>query len=784
MSSAQFKDIKYIVQYRGFEFVIKSNNGFYTIYSNDGNTFNWLDKLNYRIMKNRYNIDQIKNILSGICEKYCGIVSKDKLEIKDTIIQTNKFDIEHECAKELNLLRSCAGESMKKYSLDPNALRMEKDKKIKIFDRKQCSEIIITDYMKIFRDIKNEDGKLKGTIDIIDGYIYDWTIRLKCFNEKINNELEILSEKYVVINFKFHPDYHPSYPPVITVVYPNFKNNLNNKITRSKYTNLEYWNYERTPYDILIRTVEIINKYGEIDTGNYNYVSKYNPETQKLIDHISQLLINVSTMVDFDEHNEIDTDQKFVRILDSFRRNIRKNRKLDNGIGYGYAGANSWDPSEYEKIMRERNMRFVSLINNLIEYINIISDKENGDLSCIILVLKNSILFKYILKLFKNCTILEITNNSSYYRSIFDLIQILCLESSIEIFHDDDNNKCLFNHIVLLYNKAQTCLEISNDNEIANIIAIIYSMLENPYGTYLSNIKKDSKKLIHHLESNNKCNELITKYLNVMNKYKYTIGNNLHNYDNYYFKNIVLSEDVSMMRGCYKRMSSEIATLMESQVISDSAIVLIYVDRVKPNCIRYILSGPTDTPYARGLFMFDSYCGQQYPTISPEFHFLNTGGFRFNPNLYSEGKVCLSLLGTYIGPEPYESEKWNPRMSTLHQVIISIQSQILIDQPYFNEPGYEKDKGTQRGNNASREYNESVQYATIKVGMVDIIENANKYPQFKNAIYAYFYLQKENIVVQCEEWIRKCNNANYKREMNIHFDHLKELLRNIKFQEL
>jgi hypothetical protein len=35
---------------------------------------------------------------------------------------------------------------------------------------------------------------------------------------------------------------------------------------------------------------------------------------------------------------------------------------------------------------------------------------------------------------------------------------------------------------------------------------------------------------------------------------------------------------------------------------------------------------------------------------------------RFNPNLYSDGKVCLSLLGTWSGPG------WIPNQSTLAQV--------------------------------------------------------------------------------------------------------------------
>lgn len=105
----------------------------------------------------------------------------------------------------------------------------------------------------------------------------------------------------------------------------------------------------------------------------------------------------------------------------------------------------------------------------------------------------------------------------------------------------------------------------------------------------------------------------------------------------------------------------------------------------------------------------------------------------FNPNLYSNGKVCLSLLGTWQGSaamddiqnihkvstlvtavysaslhitsavlyfyfypipllavlvcEGERAENWDATTSRAVQVLISIQSLILVPQPYFNEPG-------------------------------------------------------------------------------------------------
>lgn len=64
-------------------------------------------------------------------------------------------------------------------------------------------------------------------------------------------------------------------------------------------------------------------------------------------------------------------------------------------------------------------------------------------------------------------------------------------------------------------------------------------------------------------------------------------------------------------------------------------------------------------------------------------------------------QVCLSLLGTWSGPG------WDAKTSTLLQVFLSIQSLILVDEPYFNEPGYE---GRPQARKECHEYNQSLQY--------------------------------------------------------------------------
>ena len=57
------------------------------------------------------------------------------------------------------------------------------------------------------------------------------------------------------------------------------------------------------------------------------------------------------------------------------------------------------------------------------------------------------------------------------------------------------------------------------------------------------------------------------------------------------------------------------------------------------------------------------------------------------------------------------------------QVLVSIQSLILVNEPYFNEPGYERSRGTPSGTASSREYDANIRQATVKWAMLEMIRN-------------------------------------------------------------
>ncbi|KAL7488490.1 hypothetical protein ACHAWX_000224, partial [Stephanocyclus meneghinianus] len=102
-----------------------------------------------------------------------------------------------------------------------------------------------------------------------------------------------------------------------------------------------------------------------------------------------------------------------------------------------------------------------------------------------------------------------------------------------------------------------------------------------------------------------------------------------------------------------------------------------------------------------------------YPHVPPKVQFLTTGGgaIRFNPNLYANGKVCLSLLGTWHGPD------WISRMSTLLQVLISVQALVLVPDSFFNEPLRNASSGTTQDDARSIQYNLRIRQYTINAAI-------------------------------------------------------------------
>lgn len=212
------------------------------------------------------------------------------------------------------------------------------------------------------------------------------------------------------------------------------------------------------------------------------------------------------------------------------------------------------------------------------------------------------------------------------------------------------------------------------------------------------------------------------------------------------------------------RLAKEIAGLQQLLPLNECSSVFVRVDEENVTLWRTLITGPEDTPYSCGCFIFDFYFPPNYPSVPPQVTLKTTGGgrVRFNPNLYTNGKVCLSLLGTWEGAK---GEGWNPTASSALQVLLSIQSLILVPQPYFNEPGFERQYNSEEGKKQSRSYNQDITEATLRYAMIDLLQHPPK--ELEGVIKGHFRLRRQAILDTTEAWERAASEWNQSHASNL-----------------
>jgi ubiquitin-protein ligase len=97
---------------------------------------------------------------------------------------------------------------------------------------------------------------------------------------------------------------------------------------------------------------------------------------------------------------------------------------------------------------------------------------------------------------------------------------------------------------------------------------------------------------------------------------------------------------------------------------------------------RACVFGPPGTPYEGCPMFYKFTLPTTYPFDPPYVKFETYDGVtRFHPNMYVEGKVCLSILHTWSGP------KWASTMR-ISTVLLTLQS-LMDTAPMRHEPSYE-----------------------------------------------------------------------------------------------
>ena len=511
-------------------------------------------------------------------------------------------------------------------------------------------------------------------------------------------------------------------------------NSLMHRLSNVKMLQVDYWTPSRSIDFIINKISYLINKWGIIETNNdlNDIICNPNGAYYKLED----TLIKLATLCNNNDQFEELDDDTYIKInsnANDTEKNSSKNYWV-SGTGYGHSGQQKWDINKYLEVQKEKDTKKKNVL------IEILSSLKSIGSDNILNILTGSYLIQFIISYLNGTTLLEINKHNDIYSNIFDIIKEVINKNSISIFF---NNEEKIVNIFKNLNDSIVSIEKFKHSEFDNDLVESIKLINLKFQEEISKNKKEINQPNNDKEI--KSEDIKEIYKNTMKKYNFDTKTISTDSSYYYFKNIN-NKNNFFTKKYKKRIVKEWQSLMDPPIHYESSI-FIRVDDSSMSCMRALITGPDNTPYDSGCFIFDIYMPSDFPSVPPKVWFMNHGGVRFNPNLYDYGKVCLSLLGTWSGNK---GESWIENLSTLIQVFISIQSLILIEDPYFNEPGYEREKNTTTGTKKSDSYNSKIRLYTMKHAMLGLLKKP--YIGFENVIKNHFALKKY-IKETVEKWV-------------------------------
>ena len=176
-----------------------------------------------------------------------------------------------------------------------------------------------------------------------------------------------------------------------------------------------------------------------------------------------------------------------------------------------------------------------------------------------------------------------------------------------------------------------------------------------------------------------------------------------------------------------------------------------------------LIIGPKDTLYEGGAYLFEFNFPTDYPYSPPVLRYkTNNGNTRFNPNLYKNSKVCVSILNTWSG------EQWSScqNISTILLVLVSL----LNNTPLLNEPGI---------NSRHRDfdsYHKSIQFENLNYAVKKMIDPLY-YPRgFKKLYEKYIdYLKNGGFDILINK-IKALNKSENKEELTVSLYGMKTMI--------
>ena len=597
-----------------------------------------------------------------------------------------------------------------------------------LYTKKQISEMLVTE-LKSVNSCKDYPHFIVPTHE-------DFSFIMNIFIKSSDD-----SDIHIKLEISYDPDLYPFNPPQLKYLSPSAKKSLVYNFSNLDILKLENWN-PTINMDWMIR-----NFSKELQELSADYIES--TSVVELTD-LDTEIINFSTLLGEKLYQDIKItfDYNKFSLMNKGHQLNGKDKYWKSGVGYGFQGRDEWDIKKYVQDQELKNNKLEKSINNIID----LTIKEINVETII-----NSPILNYISNNIINSTLLEISKIPSLFVKILELTSVLFdfLESNFDKFKID-----IYRSLENIRQDINPMLEsVSNEEEKLNTYISIISIADT-IKDKVSKLKLPIyEDIIFEPKVSDKDNysKMITLEQNkIFSDFK--IESN-HRFSKYKSEAV---NPKSLMR-----ISSEFSSLRKNLPNNWDTSIVVRACSDNLNIFSFIITGPKDTPYHNGIYEFHAYFPKTYPNSEPKVLLDTTGGasVRFNPNLYNCGKVCLSLLGTWSGQD---GESWNKSTSTFLQVLVSIQSLILVEQPYFNEPGWERQMHTTEGKTKSFNYNDLIRLENLRWAIVDKFENPPK--GFEELTINHFLMKKEEIISVVNTWVDE--SKKYKSQMSEQRDRL------------
>ena len=515
---------------------------------------------------------------------------------------------------------------------------------------------------------------------------------------------------------------YPEHPPIMKWIAPQIEFNKMIILMNFSLFNPKNWNPCQDLVSILdyLKTFLLNSKIINSENIVYNQLEK--------------------SIIRFSELTNLWPECSYDDTLPSFGVKKESSKlKKNNGKGYSKGTIEKFDFSKQQLIADEIYEILKSIYNT-----QILDDSQSNNLENLQILKEYQPLKIYINMSLMEVSFLEIHNNNKFYNLLIDI--------SYWIYQNDTN----LDYIELYTQIKKLANNIKNQN-FDKSISIPLNQLEKKIIQFGDSIQKFDIKCYN-------INPLEDEYLSFLKGQKFKFSDNLSS--TYFTGNKY--QKLAQPKKVINRLKAEWSDLKSNLPVEHEGSIFINWSAEQFNLAKIMFIPSSTTPYAYGCYIFDLLITSDYPDNCPKLQFLTTGGgeVRFNPNLYNEGKVCLSLLGTWQG------EGWTPGKSNLQQLLMSVLGMIFVEEPFFNEPCYNGKESIYQAQ--SQQYNLNIRYENLRIAIKDNINHP--VPEFKDIMIHHFKCKFSMIKEKVNEWITDETNSSRKDNMRNYLSQIESLL--------